>query len=90
MKIKMPVQAQKIIKRLEEAGHEAYIVGGCVRDSILGKHPADWDITTSASPVEIKELFSYTIDTGIEHGTVTVMADHQPFEVTTYRVDGKV
>lgn len=89
MKIKMPVQAQKIIKRLEEAGHEAYIVGGCVRDSILGKHPADWDITTSASPVEIKELFSYTIDTGIEHGTVTVMADHQPFEVTTYRVDGK-
>lgn len=83
MKIKMPVQAQKIIKRLEEAGHEAYIVGGCVRDSILGKHPADWDITTSASPVEIKELFSYTIDTGIEHGTVTVMADHQPFEVTS-------
>lgn len=89
MQIKMPVQAQKIIKRLENAGYEAYIVGGCVRDSILGKDPADWDITTSASPAEIKELFSYTIDTGIEHGTVTVMEDHRPFEVTTYRVDGK-
>ena len=77
MQIKMPVQAQKIIKRLEDAGYEAYIVGGCVRDSILGKDPADWDITTSASPAEIKELFSYTIDTGIEHGTVTVMEDHR-------------
>ena len=83
MQIKMTVQAQKIIKRLENAGYEAYIVGGCVRDSILGKDPADWDITTSASPAEIKELFSYTIDTGIEHGTVTVMEDHRPFEVTT-------
>lgn len=88
-KIKMPVQAREIIEKLRYAGHEAYIVGGCVRDSILEKDPADWDITTSASPVEIKELFPYTIDTGIEHGTVTVMIDHQPFEVTTYRVDGK-
>ena len=88
-RIKMPVQAREIIEKLRYAGHEAYIVGGCVRDSILEKDPADWDITTSASPVEIKELFPYTIDTGIEHGTVTVMIDHQPFEVTTYRVDGK-
>lgn len=88
-KIKMPVQAREIIEKLRHAGYEAYIVGGCVRDSILEKDPADWDITTSASPVEIKELFPYTIDTGIEHGTVTVMIDHQPFEVTTYRVDGK-
>lgn len=88
-KIKMPVQAREIIEKLRYAGHEAYIVGGCVRDSILEKDPADWDITTSASPMEIKELFPYTIDTGIEHGTVTVMIDHQPFEVTTYRVDGK-
>ncbi len=88
-KIKMPVQAREIIEKLRHAGYEAYIVGGCVRDSILEKDPADWDITTSASPMEIKELFPYTIDTGIEHGTVTVMIDHQPFEVTTYRVDGK-
>lgn len=88
-KIKMPVQAREIIEKLRHAGYEAYIVGGCVRDSILEKDPADWDITTSASPVEIKELFPYTIDTGIEHGTVAVMIDHQPFEVTTYRVDGK-
>ena len=88
-RIKMPVQAREIIEKLRHAGYEAYIVGGCVRDSILEKDPADWDITTSASPVEIKELFPYTIDTGIEHGTVTVMIDHQPFEVTTYRVDGK-
>ena len=89
MQIKMPVQAQKIIKRLENAGYEAYIVGGCVRDSILGKDPADWDITTSASPAEIKELFSYTIDTGIEHGTVTVLMDKESYEVTTYRIDGE-
>lgn len=89
LKIKMPVQAKKIIDMLEQSGCEAYIVGGCVRDAILGREPMDWDITTSASPLEIKEIFSYTIDTGIEHGTVTVMMDHQPFEVTTYRIDGK-
>lgn len=89
LKIKMPVQAKKIINTLEQSGYEAYIVGGCVRDAVLGRKPMDWDITTSASPLEIKEIFSYTIDTGIEHGTVTVMMDHQPFEVTTYRIDGK-
>lgn len=85
----MPIRAAKVIQRLEDAGFEAYIVGGCVRDSLLKREPGDWDITTSASPQEIKELFHYTIDTGIEHGTVTVMIDHEPFEVTTYRVDGK-
>lgn len=89
LKIKMPKQAKKIIDTLEQSGYEAYIVGGCVRDAVLGRQPMDWDITTSASPLEIKEIFSYTIDTGIEHGTVTVMMDHQPFEVTTYRIDGK-
>ena len=73
MQIKMPVQAQKIIKRLENAGYEAYIVGGCVRDSILGKDPADWDITTSATPEEVKKIFRRTVDTGIQHGTVTVL-----------------
>lgn len=89
LKINMPIQAENIIETFEQSGYEAYIVGGCVRDSILQKEPMDWDITTSASPLQIKEIFPYTIDTGIEHGTVTVMVDHKPFEVTTYRVDGK-
>ena len=89
VQIKMPDEAREIIQTLEQSGYEAYIVGGCVRDSILGREPMDWDITTSASPEQIKELFSYTIDTGIEHGTVTVLKNHCPFEVTTYRVDGK-
>lgn len=88
LKIDMPIQAKNIIEKLEQSGYEAYIVGGCVRDSILGKEPMDWDITTSASPSQTKEIFSHTIDTGIEHGTVTVMMDRKPFEVTTYRVDG--
>ena len=89
MKIQMPVNANRIIHTLQEAGHEAYIVGGCVRDAILGKEPGDWDITTSAKPEEVKALFRRTIDTGIEHGTVTVMFDKEGYEVTTYRVDGK-
>lgn len=88
MKIEMPKEAEKIIDTLEKNGFEAYIVGGCVRDSLLSREPGDWDITTSASPQEIKEIFHHTIDTGIEHGTVTVLMDHKPFEVTTYRVDG--
>ena len=89
MKIKMPAQAAKVIQTLEQHGFEAYIVGGCVRDSILGRTPGDWDITTSASPQEVKEIFDHTVDTGIEHGTVTVLMNHEPYEVTTYRVDGK-
>ncbi len=76
-----------IIQTLEAAGYEAYAVGGCVRDSVLGN--CDWDITTSALPEQVKELFHRTtIDTGIEHGTVTVMMDKEGFEVTTYRIDG--
>jgi tRNA nucleotidyltransferase (CCA-adding enzyme) len=74
---------------LTDHGYEAYIVGGCVRDALLHVEPKDWDITTSASPEEVKQLFSHTVDTGIEHGTVTVLLDHEPYEVTTYRVDGK-
>ena len=89
MKIKMPAQAAKVIQTLVQHGFEAYIVGGCVRDSILGRTPGDWDITTSASPQEVKEIFDHTVDTGIEHGTVTVLMNHEPYEVTTYRVDGK-
>ncbi len=89
MKIIMPENANRIIHTLQNAGYEAYIVGGCVRDAILGRVPGDWDITTSAKPEEVKALFRRTIDTGIEHGTVTVMFDKEGYEVTTYRVDGK-
>ena len=88
-KIDLPKKVSKIINILQEHGYEAYVVGGCVRDTILGRTPEDWDITTSATPMQVKELFSYTIDTGIEHGTVTVMIEREGFEVTTYRVDGE-
>ena len=89
MKIQLPEKVKVMIQTLEAAGYEAYAVGGCVRDSVLGRIPADWDITTSALPEQVKELFHRTIDTGIEHGTVTVMMDKEGFEVTTYRVDGE-
>lgn len=89
MKLNMPANARRIIHTLQENGFEAYIVGGCVRDAILGKEPDDWDITTSAKPEEVKTLFRRTIDTGIEHGTVTVMFGKEGYEITTYRVDGK-
>ncbi len=89
MNIVLPQDVIKIIERLESCGHEAYAVGGCVRDSILGKEPADWDITTSASPEEVKALFTHTIDTGIAHGTVTIMCGKCGYEVTTYRIDGE-
>ncbi len=89
MKICMPKAVKEIIATLQQNNYEAYAVGGCVRDSILGREPNDWDITTSASPEEVKALFHRTIDTGIEHGTVTVMVDKIGYEVTTYRIDGK-
>ena len=89
MKIILPDSVKRIIGILEENGYEAYAVGGCVRDSLLGKQPKDWDITTSAKPDQVKALFHRTIDTGIEHGTVTVMMHHEGYEVTTYRIDGK-
>ena len=89
MRIQLPDKVHRIIDTLEMAGYEAYAVGGCVRDSILGRKPDDWDITTSAKPEEIKRLFSRTIDTGIRHGTVTVLLSGQCFEVTTYRIDGE-
>lgn len=89
MKIQLPQAVQEIIRTLQQNHYEAYAVGGCVRDSILGREPDDWDITTSASPKEVKALFRRTIDTGIEHGTVTVMIDKCGYEVTTYRIDGK-
>lgn len=88
MKIELPKQVKQIINTLQEHGYEAYAVGGCVRDAMLGKQPQDWDITTSALPKQVKSLFRRTVDTGIQHGTVTVLLDKEGFEVTTYRVDG--
>ena len=88
MKLTIPSNAEKILQVLNENGYEAYVVGGCVRDSVLGRNPSDWDITTSASPYQVKELFARTIDTGLQHGTVTVMIDKEGYEITTYRVDG--
>jgi len=89
VRIWLPRKVEDIIDRIQAAGYEAYAVGGCVRDSLLGKEPDDWDITTSAKPEDIKRLFARTIDTGIMHGTVTVMVQKEGFEVTTYRIDGK-
>lgn len=89
MKIILPEKVNYIIETLTEHGFEAYAVGGCVRDSVLERNPQDWDITTSASPAAVKAIFRHTIDTGILHGTVTVMIDHEGFEVTTYRIDGE-
>lgn len=89
MQIQIPRQVEQIIKKLNTNGYEAYAVGGCVRDTLLGREPEDWDITTSARPDQVKELFRRTIDTGIQHGTVTVMVDRCGYEVTTYRIDGE-
>ena len=89
MVIKLPQEVRTILHTLQRAGYEAYVVGGCVRDSLLGRTPEDWDITTQAKPEETKALFSRTIDTGIQHGTVTVMMHGRGYEVTTYRVDGE-
>ena len=103
MKIEIPTGAAYILQQLNKHGYEAYIVGGCVRDSLLGKQPNDWDITTSAKQEVVKAIFHRTIDTGIQHGTVTALVDREilddgrgspashtdyAFEVTTYRVDG--
>ena len=88
MHIKLPEKVKYIISRLEKNGYEAYAVGGCVRDSILDRVPEDWDITTSAKPEEVKKLFTATIDTGLQHGTVTVVIEKEGYEVTTFRLDG--
>lgn len=86
--IRIPEDVKELIDQLQEYGFEAYAVGGCVRDSLLHREPEDWDITTSAKPEEVKSIFRRTIDTGILHGTVTVMVNRRGYEVTTYRVDG--
>ena len=89
MKINIPEGAKKILDKLSSAGYEAYVVGGCVRDSLLGDVPHDWDITTNALPLQVKELFRRTVDTGLQHGTVTVMIGDEGYEITTYRTDGR-
>ncbi len=88
MYIELPQKVKSILDTLSAAGYEAYAVGGCVRDSLFNKIPQDWDITTSATPGQVKAIFDKTIDTGIRHGTVTVLKGGEGFEVTTYRIDG--
>jgi tRNA nucleotidyltransferase (CCA-adding enzyme) len=87
--MQIPQKVTQIIQQLEAAGFESYAVGGCIRDTLLSRIPDDWDITTSATPQQVKSIFPRTIDTGIQHGTVTVMISHEGFEVTTYRIDGE-
>jgi len=85
----LPDNVQLIISTLESGGYEAFVVGGCVRDAQRGVVPKDWDIATSATPHQAKALFSRTVDTGIKHGTITVVLDRSHYEVTTYRIDGE-
>lgn len=89
-KINIPSDANELIHTLQNHGHSAYVVGGCVRDSILGRMPHDWDICTSATPNEMLEIFKdrRVIETGLQHGTITVVVNGEPYEVTTYRIDG--
>lgn len=89
IRIELPEAVRNIIHTLQSAGYEAWAVGGCVRDSILGRVPDDWDITTSARPEQVKAIFKKTVDTGIQHGTVTVLWNRAGYEVTTYRIDGE-
>ena len=89
MRIEMPNDVEWIIGKIREHGFEAFAVGGCVRDTLLSRTPEDWDITTSARPEEVKGIFQKTVDTGIEHGTVTVIKNRRGYEVTTYRIDGE-
>lgn len=88
--LSIPPQVRQILERLNAAGHEAYLVGGCVRDLLRGEAPKDWDICTSALPRETEACFAgeRVVETGLRHGTVTVLADGQPYEITTFRADG--
>ena len=87
--LKLSKGADFVIKKLKENGYSAYAVGGAVRDALLGKTPDDFDVTTSATPSDVKKIFKKTFDTGIKHGTVTVLIDNEPIEVTTFRSDGE-
>ena len=87
----IPKKVEKILSVLEGNGFESYVVGGCVRDSLLGRSPNDWDITTKGTPEQVKACFSNNrvINTGLKHGTVTLLLDDEPFEITTFRQDGE-
>ena len=89
--ISIPDYALTVVQRLEHFGYEAYVVGGCVRDSLLGRTPKDWDVCTNATPQQVLGAFKRfnVIKTGLKHGTVTVMVNHEPVEVTTFRIDGE-
>ncbi len=87
--MKLPKNVRFILEQLNKHGYEGYIVGGCVRDYLMGIEPHDYDITTSALPCQVKEIFPHTVDTGIRHGTVAVILDRTAYEVTTYRIDGE-
>lgn len=89
LEIRLPEAVREIIETIQAQGFEAYAVGGCVRDCVLGRRPDDWDITTSAQPDQVKSFFRKTVDTGIKHGTVTVLIGGQGYEVTTFRIDGE-
>lgn len=89
VKINIPKEISYILDTLEKNNYEAYIVGGCVRDSVLNRQPKDWDVTTNALPEDIIRIFNHTVPTGIKHGTVTVIVEDQNIEITTYRIDGE-
>ena len=90
MKIKIKPEANKIIHTLQKNGFEAYAVGGCVRNAVMGIEAKDWDICTDATPDRMKQIFSgyKTVDFGLKHGTLAVISGGEKFEVTTYRIDG--
>lgn len=87
----VPSDVKKLISLLKDKGYECVLVGGCVRDSLLGLTPHDWDMATSATPEEMQNVFAdfRTVDAGLKHGTLTVIIDHEPYEITTYRIDGQ-
>jgi len=89
LKISIPQYVKSAIKTLNDNGYEAFVVGGAVRDAILGTNPKDWDITTNADVTAIQNSFEKHFDTGIKHGTITVLVDNNPIEITTYRIDGE-
>ena len=86
----LPEQVVFLTGKLESAGFEAYAVGGCVRDTLMGRIPSDWDMCTSASPDQMKRVFSdmHVVETGLRHGTLTVVLDHVPYEITSFRLEG--
>lgn len=89
VRIQLPYEVEWVIGKIRDAGYEAFAVGGCVRDTLLGRTPEDWDVTTSARPEAVKAIFERTVNTGLQHGTVTVLKNRKGYEVTTYRIDGE-